>query len=276
MGVKDLAGIEKLNRRKLPVVSGHPWDGAPAPARVLNRPSQTAKAEPTASPRGADQTAAQPVQKLSARAKQPRKEESESMANNKEKRPAPAGAESRRPRRPRREGQAPAQGSNAQPKFDPHFVSAPEATPLRPLKKQSAPQQAAKPQQPAKQPAQSQKQAQPKAEQPAKQSKGQAPAARKPAAEKAQPPRTETRRRGNPRPAEKAQPQSEQPRRTRAPQPEQPPRSARRSRAPQREEDPGLVLISRRPPQQKFTSFEEYMNAHGGATAPIEDYGGDE
>lgn len=271
-----LAGIEKLNRRKLPVVSGHPWDGAPAPARVLNRPSQTAKAEPTASPRGADQTTAQPVQKLSARAKQPRKEESESMANNKEKRPAPAGAESRRPRRPRREGQAPAQGSNAQPKFDPHFVSAPEATPLRPLKKQSAPQQAAKPQQPAKQPAQSQKQAQPKAEQPAKQSKGQAPAARKPAAEKAQPPRTENRRRGNPRPAEKAQPQSEQPRRTRAPQPEQPPRSARRSRAPQREEDPGLVLISRRPPQQKFTSFEEYMNAHGGATAPIEDYGGDE
>lgn len=271
-----LAGIEKLNRRKLPVVSGHPWDGAPAPARVLNRPSQIAKAEPTASPRGADQTAAQPVQKLSARAKQPRKEESESMANNKEKRPAPAGAESRRPRRPRREGQAPAQGSNAQPKFDPHFVSAPEATPLRPLKKQSAPQQAAKPQQPAKQPAQSQKQAQPKAEQPAKQSKGQAPAARKPAAEKAQPPRTENRRRGNPRPAEKAQPQSEQPRRTRAPQPEQPPRSARRSRAPQREEDPGLVLISRRPPQQKFTSFEEYMNAHGGATAPIEDYGGDE
>lgn len=271
-----LAGIEKLNRRKLPVVSGHPWDGAPAPARVLNRPSQTAKAEPTASPRGADQTAAQPVQKLSARAKQPRKEESESMANNKEKRPAPAGAESRRPRRPRREGQAPAQGSNAQPKFDPHFVSAPEATPLRPLKKQPAPQQAAKPQQPVKQPAQSQKQAQPKAEQPAKQSKGQAPAARKPAAEKAQPPRTENRRRGNPRPAEKAQPQSEQPRRTRAPQPEQPPRSARRSRAPQREEDPGLVLISRRPPQQKFTSFEEYMNAHGGATAPIEDYGGDE
>lgn len=271
-----LAGIEKLNRRKLPVVSGHPWDGAPAPARVLNRPSQTAKAEPTASPRGADQTAAQPVQKLSARAKQPRKEESESMANNKEKRPAPAGAESRRPRRPRREGQAPAQGSNAQPKFDPHFVSAPEATPLRPLKKQPAPQQAAKPQQPAKQPAQSQKQAQPKAEQPAKQSKGQAPAARKPAAEKAQPPRTENRRRGNPRPAEKAQPQSEQPRRTRAAQPEQPPRSARRSRAPQREEDPGLVLISRRPPQQKFTSFEEYMNAHGGATAPIEDYGGDE
>ena len=50
------------------------------------------------------------MQKLSARAKQPRKEESESMANNKEKRPAPGGAEGRRTRRPRREGQAPARG----------------------------------------------------------------------------------------------------------------------------------------------------------------------
>ena len=28
-----LAGIEKLNRRKIPVVSGHPWDGVPAPAK---------------------------------------------------------------------------------------------------------------------------------------------------------------------------------------------------------------------------------------------------
>ena len=37
-------------------------------------------------------------------------------------------------------------------------------------------------------------------------------------------------------------------------------------------EDPGLMLISRRPPQQKFTNFEEYMTAHGGATAPIEDH----
>ena len=32
------------------------------------------------------------------------------------------------------------------------------------------------------------------------------------------------------------------------------------------------VHISRRPPQQKYTSFEEYMDAHGGATAPIEDH----
>ena len=47
---------------------------------------------------------------------------------------------------------------------------------------------------------------------------------------------------------------------------------SRRGRTAARDEDPGLVLISRRPPQQKFTNFEEYMNAHGGATAPIEDH----
>ncbi len=50
--------------------------------------------------------------------------------------------------RTRREGNAPQpanRGSNAQPKFDPHFVSAPEATPLRPVKKKApAAQPAAK------------------------------------------------------------------------------------------------------------------------------------
>ena len=54
-------------------------------------------------------------------------------------------------------------------------------------------------------------------------------------------------------------------RRGRAPQPA--PRS-RVNREP-REEDPGLEMISRRPPKQKFANFEEYMAAHGGATAPI-------
>ena len=50
------------------------------------------------------------------------------------------------------------------------------------------------------------------------------------------------------------------------------PRGRSRNTAPARDEDPGLMLISRRPPQQKYTSFEEYMDAHGGATAPIEDH----
>ena len=60
----------------------------------------------------------------------------------------------------------------------------------------------------------------------------------------------------------------------RAPKAEQSGRNnrSRGNNVPTKDEDPGLVLISRRPPQQKFTSFEEYMNAHGGATAPIEDH----
>ena len=51
------------------------------------------------------------------------------------------------------------------------------------------------------------------------------------------------------------------------PTPQPAPRS-RVNREP-REEDPGLEMISRRPPKQKFANFEEYMAAHGGATAPI-------
>ena len=60
----------------------------------------------------------------------------------------------------------------------------------------------------------------------------------------------------------------------RAPKAEQSGRNnrSRSNNVPTKDEDPGLVLISRRPPQQKFTSFEEYMNAHGGETAPIEDH----
>ena len=58
-----------------------------------------------------------------------------------------------------------------------------------------------------------------------------------------------------------------------APSPQRPAHPKRSpAAAAVRDEDPGLVLISRRPPQQKFTNFEEYMNAHGGATAPIEDH----
>ena len=56
--------------------------------------------------------------------------------------------------RPRREGGAQPQnrGSNAQPRFDPHFVSAPEATPLRPAKKTPAAQPAEKQAAPAQNP----------------------------------------------------------------------------------------------------------------------------
>ncbi len=39
------------------------------------------------------------------------------------------------------------------------------------------------------------------------------------------------------------------------------------------EKDPGLVLITKKPPQQKFTDFDSYMSAHGGVSAPVEEYG---
>ena len=184
--------------------------------------------------------------------------------------------------RTRREGNAPVQGagrgSNAQPKFDPHFVSAPEATPLRPAKKPSAPaaQPAAKTAAPAGSAkgentqtapnSQSRRNAQPgsasrparggrteRTERPARPAQNAAGSANTGKG------RTERSTAGQPARAPRAPKQEAS-------------RSRSRNSAPSRDEDPGLVLISRRPPQQKFTNFEEYMNAHGGATAPIEDH----
>ena len=62
------------------------------------------------------------------------------------------------------------------------------------------------------------------------------------------------------------------------PPPPRPPREPAKPRQPQRisrgprhmpEEEPGLELITRRPPKQKFSNFEEYLNAHGGMTVPL-------
>ena len=169
-------------------------------------------------------------------------------------------------RRPRREQNAPARGSNAQPKFDPHFVSAPEATPLRPARKTPA-APAAPAIRTAAQPAQQNSSMQgqksrrnDRSDRPARQNSQ--PAAQSQSAEQGL--GANTGERGRQHASRHAQPAP-----ARAPRAE----SSRRSRAAAaRDEDPGLVLISRRPPQQKFTNFEEYMNAHGGATAPIEDH----
>jgi len=177
-----------------------------------------------------------------------------------EQSPPPGGPKNTPPSktsRPRREGNAPQpanRGSNAQPKFDPHFVSAPEATPLRPARKIPA-----APAAPAIRSAQ-----EPQNNQNANRSgnrrndrsdrieqRNARPAAQ---SNNARPARNERGSAGNQNRAPKAEP-------------------ARRGRnAAARDEDPGLMLISRRPPQQKYTSFEEYMDAHGGATAPIEDH----
>ena len=278
-----LAGIEKLNRRQIPVVSGHPWDGVPAPVKAAppvrgkkpkaeaEQPEKPAKAEKAAK---AEKPAAPKKEKAAAKQPSPKNtepKEGTSMEEN-QKRTSGGRSENRRSNnsRTRREGNAPQpanRGSNAQPKFDPHFVSAPEATPLRPVKKAPAAQPAAKQTAPA---------------QNGQRQRGGQPARAEQRTDRNDP-RTEQRAERNARNARPAQNgQSQQGSRNnrnavQSSRPDRPakseaPRGRSRNAAPARDEDPGLVLISRRPPQQKFTNFEEYMTAHGGATAPIEDH----
>ena len=284
-----LAGIEKLNRRSIPVVSGHPWDGVPAPVRteppVRGRKPKAETEQPAAKAEKAaklEKPAKLKKEKTAAAKAEPIKSEPKegpSMEENQKRTPGGRN-ENRRSNnnRPRREGNtAPAanRGSNAQPKFDPHFVSAPEATPLRPAKKAApAPQTAAK-----AAPANN------------KANNGQNdPNGRRNAPQNANNNRPARNSRPERRPqssngAANAQPNGGKARTersdrsamqssSRAPRTSKPDTSRRGSRnaAGSRDEDPGLVLISRRPPQQKFTNFEEYMTAHGGATAPIEDH----
>ena len=275
-----LAGIEKLNRRQIPVVSGHPWDGVPAPVKAAppvrgKKPKaeaeQPAKAEKAAK---AEKPAAPKKEKAAAKQPSPKNtepKEGTSMEEN-QKRTSGGRNENRRSNnsRTRREGNAPQpanRGSNAQPKFDPHFVSAPEATPLRPVKKAPAAQPAAKQTAPA---------------QNGQRQRGGQPARAEQRTDRNDP-RTEQRAERNSRntrPAQNSQSQQGsrnnrnevQSSRPARPAKSEAPRSRSRNAAPARDEDPGLMLISRRPPQQKFTNFEEYMTAHGGATAPIEDH----
>ena len=283
------AGIEKLNRRQIPVVSGHPWDGVPAPVKAAppvrgkkpkaeaEQPEKLVKAEkPAKAEKAAKAEKPAAPKKEKAAAKQPSPKNTEpkegtSMEEN-QKRTSGGRNENRRSNnsRTRREGNAsqPAnRGSNAQPKFDPHFVSAPEATPLRPVKKAPVAQPAAKQTAPA---------------QNGQRQRGGQPARAEQRTDRNDP-RTEQRAERNSRNARSAQnSQSQQGSRNnrnavQSSRPDRPakseaPRGRSRNAAPARDEDPGLMLISRRPPQQKFTNFEEYMTAHGGATAPIEDH----
>ena len=272
-----LAGIEKLNRRQIPVVSGHPWDGVPAPVKAappVRGKKPKAEAEQPEKPVKAEKPAAPKKEKAAAKQPSPKNtepKEGTSMEEN-QKRTSGGRSENRRSNnsRTRRESNAPQpanRGSNAQPKFDPHFVSAPEATPLRPVKKAPAAQPAAKQTAPA---------------QNGQRQRGGQPARAEQRTDRNDP-RTEQRAERNARNARPAQnDQSQQGSRNnrnavQSSRPARPakseaPRGRSRNAAPARDEDPGLMLISRRPPQQKFTNFEEYMTAHGGATAPIEDH----
>ena len=184
-----LAGIEKLNRRQIPVISGHPWDGVPAPVKAAppvrgRKPKMEAVAEaPAAKP-------AAPVQSNNG----PKSEN-----NSRRDRNARGSRNERNERNDR--GARPAQNQSGS---------------------QNEPRNA-------------QTGSQPQANR-----RGSAFSAGQGAGRPARAPKAEPSRRGRV--------------------------------AAAKDEDPGLVLISRRPPQQKFTNFEEYMSAHGGATAPIEDH----
>ena len=307
-----LAGIEKLNRRQIPVISGHPWDGVPAPVKAappvrgrkpkteaaaeapapVEKPVKAAKAEkaPKAekTAKAAKAVKAEPkAQKANATPKIEAKEE-HLMDENQKRTPGGRNENRRSNNNRRREGgaaQAPSRGSNAQPKFDPHFVSAPETTPLRPAKKNLNQNQPAAPA--AKPAAPVQSNNGPKSENNSRRDRN-ARGSRNERNDRndrndrgARPAQNQSGSQNEPRNAQLgSQPQANRRgsafsagqgagRPARAPKAE----PSRRGRvAAAKDEDPGLVLISRRPPQQKFTNFEEYMSAHGGATAPIEDH----
>ena len=211
-----LAGIEKLNRKKIPVVTGHPWEGmAPAQPQAVQQPARKGAAKARSAAKAA------PAPEL---------ESEEPMQNPDRQQPdegrhLSASAKRRRRRRramDRSEAAAPAAQAAAKPEEKKH---------PQPEQRREKPE-AKKPQQPRQ------------------------AAARKPA----QPaPRAEEVR------AEK------QPRREKAQPTKAAPVQHTRRAAAQNSEDPGLLLISRKPPVQKFASFEAYMEAHGGATAPIEE-----
>ena len=263
--VEYLAGIEKLNRKKIPVISGHPWDGVPAPVkqvavpraekalpkkdRSTKRSGKTTPAEERIEEQTMEEKQPQQAQqgeKLSASAKrrrrrrnkaaaatqQPAAEKATQQKQNKAKNPPKA--------QPRRENQAP-----AQPKFDPHFLSAAAADQVRGVSQPKAERPVQKAEKPVRN-------GQQRAEKPARNAQ----------------PRTKNQPKNQPRREKNApQPKAER----QEPKKAQPKAERPRQRA-NREENPGLMLISRRPPQQKYASFEEYMEARGGVTAPVEDY----
>ena len=211
-----LAGIEKLNRKKIPVVTGHPWEGMPpAQPQAVQQPARKGAAKA----RSAAKAAPAPELESEEPMQNPDRQ------NSDEGRHLSASAKRRRRRRramDRSEAAAPAVQAAAKPEEKKH---------PQPEQRREKPE-AKKPQQPRQ------------------------TAARKPA----QPaPRAEEVR------AEK------QPRRERAQPTKAVPAQHTRRAAAQNSEDPGLLLISRKPPVQKFASFEAYMEAHGGATAPIEE-----
>ena len=243
-----LAGIEKLIRKKLTRVTDHPFIAA------ANEPAPPPAPRP---PRGARLRPQAP-------AAQTQRNEEPIVEEKKPSQPQPAQGKAN-------QGQ-PAQGealsASAKRRRRRHRAAAAAQQPGQQAQGQN--QQAAKGQKPA-QPQQKQEQKrgqqpqrQQKPAQPQQPKKGQQPQRQpKQNAQKGQQAPQRPERENTPR----AQRAAAQPPKAERPQPAQRPA---RSRGKKAEEDPGLLLISRRPPAQKFASFEEYIQSHGGVTAPIE------
>ena len=235
-----LAGIEKLIRKKLTRVTDHPFIAAanePAPPPAP-RPPRGARLRPQA-PAAQTQRNEEPIveekkpsqpQPAQGKANQGQPAQGEALS-----------ASAKRRRRRHRAAVAAQQGQNQAPQQAAKGQKA--AQPQQ--KRGQQPQRQQKPTQP-----QQQKKAQP--QRPAKQN-----------AQKGQQAPQRPERETEPR----TQRAAAQPPKAERPQPAQRPA---RSRGKKAEEDPGLLLISRRPPAQKFASFEEYIQSHGGVTAPIE------
>ena len=239
-----LAGIEKLIRKKLTRVTDHPFIAA------ANEPAPPPAPRP---PRGARLRPQAP-------AAQTQRNEEPIVEEKKPSQPQPAQGKAN-------QGQ-PAQGealsASAKRRRRRHRAAAAAQQPAQQGQNQ-APQQAAKGQK-AAQPQQKrgqQPQRQQKPTQPQQQKKAQPQRPAKQNAQKGQQAPQRPERETAPR----AQRAAAQPPKAERPQPAQRPA---RSRGKKAEEDPGLLLISRRPPAQKFASFEEYIQSHGGVTAPIE------
>ncbi len=296
-----LAGIEKLNRRQIPVVTGHPWENVPAPTvKVMplrgKHPAQAAKQTKPGAPASEG----------------PQEKKEEKNMEETEKRAESAAKGEGRSRRRGRSQRAENTGNKpaAQAKFDPHFLAPADAAPIPP--KAAAPmtnvRDAARSRSGNLQGGQNSQEKNSQNIRPAQQKnakrggrtggeeKPERQSARntqnsqkKPAGDTARPakagrqnnqnaqntqaekPARAAKGRNN-KPAQNAPAAANQQAGAPVQNTNKAARTARRNASAVREDEPGLLLISRRPPQQKYSSFEEYMEAHGGASAPIEDH----
>ena len=243
-----LAGIEKLIRKKLTRVTDHPFIAAanePAPPPAP-RPPRGARLRPQA-PAAQTQRNEEPIVE-EKKPSQPQPAQGKANQGQPAQGEALSASAKRRRRRHRAAAAAQQPGQQAQGQ---NQQAAKGQKPAQPQQKQE--------QKRGQQPQRQQKPAQPqqpkKGPQPQRQPKQNA--------QKGQQAPQRPERENTPR----AQRAAAQPPKAERPQPAQRPA---RSRGKKAEEDPGLLLISRRPPAQKFASFEEYIQSHGGVTAPIE------